>query len=106
MADTARISDQLIILKNQDNWDQWIEQLQAMVTPTAWKKFIDPDSDKPPARPIIDNEEPIESAYSATYTAAVRRAENEQSDKPEYNRVQYDLTSKERDEFKFDLEVY
>jgi hypothetical protein len=104
--DTTKKPDQLIVLRSQDDWEQWFEQLQAMVTPTAWKKFIDPDSSLLPAVPVIDNDEPIESAYSATYTAAVRRAREEQTEDPEFNRAQYHLTNKEKDEFRFDLEVY
>jgi hypothetical protein len=106
MTDTIKTTDHLTILKSQDDWDQWIEQLQAMVTPTAWKKFVDPDSTLPPAVPSIDNEEPIESAYSATYAAAVERALEEQAEEPEFNRAQYRLTGKEKEEFKFDLEIF
>ncbi|KIV98574.1 uncharacterized protein PV09_09638 [Verruconis gallopava] len=106
MANTIKVKEQLVILKTQDDWDKWIEQLEGMVTPTLWTKFIDPDSTNPPAIPTLDMEEPIESAYSATYTTAVSRAEEEQVEPPEYNRVQYNLTNKEREEFRFDLEIF
>lgn len=96
----------MIILKSQEDWDQWLEQLQAMITPTSWTKFVDPDSKLPSLMPSINNEEPMESAYSATYATALRRAAEEQTEAPEYSRRQFNLTNKEKEEFRFDIEVY
>ncbi|KIV98620.1 uncharacterized protein PV09_09596 [Verruconis gallopava] len=88
ITNTIKVKEQLVILKTQDDWDKWIEQLEGMVAPTLWKKYIDPDSSNPPAIPTLNTEEPIKSAYSATYTTVVDRAEEDQTERPEYNRVQ------------------
>ncbi len=75
------------------------------MTQAMWEEFVDPDSLKPPKVPTAATR-PMASAYSNSYTTAVARAQIEQAEPPIYNFHEYPLLVKEKEEYRFDMDIY
>jgi predicted nucleic acid-binding Zn ribbon protein len=105
MTEITKTIGQLTILKSQDDWDKWIEQLSAQVDQDVWQEYVDPDSDqqgKIPKKPA----RPQEEEYSSAYITARRAAQDQGLPEPDFDRNKYACSEEERKEWREDLDTY